>query len=72
MLPKLSPEELIEELLELGRESLVAGFPHSLQEETIEADAAAFITSSVAFLTDLASGGGEHSGRAQAILSRLQ
>ncbi|NTG00099.1 hypothetical protein G6L30_08195 [Agrobacterium rhizogenes] len=71
-LPRLSPEELVEELNELARESFVDTFPHVQQDQTLEADAAAFIQSAAAMLTDLAVEGGQVAERAQRILDRLE
>lgn len=70
-LPRLSPEELVEELNELARVSFVDTFPNVPQEQTLEADAAAFIQSAAALLTDLAADGGVIGHRAQRILDRL-
>ncbi|NTG86195.1 hypothetical protein G6L15_08555 [Agrobacterium rhizogenes] len=71
-LPRLSPEELVEELSELARASFVDTFPHVEQDQTLEADAAAFIQSASALLTDLAAEGGQVAERAQRILDRLE
>lgn len=71
-LPRLSPEELVEELNELARASFVDTFPHVPQDQTLEADAAAFIQSAAAFLIDLAAEGGQVAERAQRILDRLE
>lgn len=71
-LTRLSPEELVEELNELARASFVDTFPHVQQDQTLEADAAAFIQSAAALLTDLAAEGGQVAERAQRILDRLE
>ncbi|GAC1042272.1 hypothetical protein [Rhizobium sp. No.120] len=71
-LPRLSPEELVEELNELARVSFVDTFPQVPQEQTLEADAAAFIQSAAALLIDLAAEGGQLAERAQRILDRLE
>ncbi len=71
-LPRLSPEELIEELNELARVSFVDTFPNVPQDQTLEADAAAFIQSASALLIDLAAEGGQVAERAQRILDRLE
>ncbi len=71
-LPRLSPEELVEELNELARASFVDTFPHVPQDQTLEADAAAFIQSAAAVLTELAAEGGAIGQRAQRVLDRLE
>ncbi|MFJ6322271.1 MULTISPECIES: hypothetical protein [unclassified Rhizobium] len=71
-LPRLSPEELVEELNELARVSFVDTFPNVPQDQTLEADAAAFIQSAAALLTDLAAEGGQSAQRARRVLDRLE
>jgi len=71
-LPRLSPEELVEELNELARASFVDTFPNVPQDQTLEADAAAFIQSAAAVLTELAAEGGAIGERAQRVLDRLE